>query len=104
VRACVESSERSMAAAGITAGDIDLVVPHQANIRIVEAACERVGLSMDRTVNVLDRTGNTSAASIPLALIDSLDRGRIRDGDLLLLVGFGAGMSWGSVILRWEDA
>jgi 3-oxoacyl-[acyl-carrier-protein] synthase-3 len=85
----------------VTAADIDHVVPHQANIRIVEAACERLGLPMAKTFNVLDRTGNTSAASIPLALVDALDRGRIHDGDLLLLVGFGAGMAWGSVVLRW---
>lgn len=101
VRASVDTSQRAMAAAGVTAADIDHVVPHQANIRIVEAACERLGLPMDKTFNVLERTGNTSAASIPLALIDALDRGRVAEGDLLLLVGFGAGMAWGSVILRW---
>jgi 3-oxoacyl-[acyl-carrier-protein] synthase-3 len=103
VRGSVETATRSMAQAGVTAADIDHVVPHQANIRIVEAACERLGLPMARTLNVLDRTGNTSAASIPLALIDSLDRGRVADGDLLLMVGFGAGMTWGSIVLRWSE-
>jgi 3-oxoacyl-[acyl-carrier-protein] synthase-3 len=102
VRGCVQTAEKSMAAAGITSADIDHVVPHQANVRIVEAACDRLGLPMEKTVNVLDRTGNTSAASIPLAMIDALDRGRIHDGDLLLIVGFGAGMSWGSAVIRWE--
>jgi 3-oxoacyl-[acyl-carrier-protein] synthase-3 len=101
VRASVETAQQSMARAGVTAADIDHVVPHQANIRIVDAACERLGLPMTKTMNVLDRTGNTSAASIPLALIDSLDRGRVHDGDLLLLVGFGAGMTWGSVVVEW---
>jgi 3-oxoacyl-[acyl-carrier-protein] synthase III len=101
VRASVETANRSMAAAGVAAGDIDFVVPHQANIRIVEAACERLGLPMEKTLNVLERTGNTSAASIPLALIDALDQGRVADGDLLLLIGFGAGMSWGSAVVRW---
>jgi 3-oxoacyl-[acyl-carrier-protein] synthase-3 len=102
VRGIVDTVERSMAAAGVTAADIDCVIPHQANIRIVEAACERFGVPMEKTVNVLDRTGNTSAASIPIALTDALDRGRIHDGDLVLFVGFGAGMSWGSVLMRWD--
>ena len=102
VRASVDTSNKSMAAAGVTAADIDHVVPHQANIRIVEAACERLGLPLERTINVLDRTGNTSAASIPLAMIDALDTGRVKDGDLVLVVGFGAGMSWASAVLRWE--
>jgi 3-oxoacyl-[acyl-carrier-protein] synthase III len=87
----------------VTTADIDHVVPHQANIRIVEAACERLGLPMDKTINVLDRTGNTSAASIPLALVHALDHGWVHDGDLLLMVGFGAGMTWGSAVLRWEE-
>jgi 3-oxoacyl-[acyl-carrier-protein] synthase III len=103
VRACVETAQKSMAAAGVTRADIDLVVPHQANIRIVEAVCDRLDFPMDRTLNVLDRTGNTSAASIPLAIVDALDRGRIHDGDLLMLVGFGAGMSWASAVVRWGD-
>jgi 3-oxoacyl-[acyl-carrier-protein] synthase-3 len=103
VRASVETSQRALDAAGVSAADIDHVVPHQANIRIVEAACERLGLPMDKTLNVLERTGNTSAASIPLALIDALDRGRVQDGDLLLMVGFGAGMTWGSAVVRWTE-
>lgn len=101
VRACVETAEKSLAAAGLTRSDIDIVVPHQANVRIVEAVCERLDFPMERTLNVLDRTGNTSAASIPLAMIDALETGRIHDGDLLLLVGFGAGMSWASAVVRW---
>ena len=72
---------------GVTADDIALVVPHQANIRIIEAACQRLGIPMERTATVLDRTGNTSSASIPLALVDALDDGRVQEGDLVLLVG-----------------
>ncbi len=76
-------------------------MPHQANIRIIEAACDRLGIPMDRAAVVLDRTGNTSSASIPLALVDALDEGRVADGDLVLLVGFGAGMTAASAVIRW---
>jgi len=102
VRIMVESATASMSAAGVTADDIALVVPHQANIRIISASCERLGIELDRASIVLDRTGNTSAASIPLALADALDRGRIRQGDLVLFVGFGAGMTAASAVVRWS--
>jgi len=101
VRIMVDSGEKAMAHAGVTADDISLVVPHQANIRIIEAACQRLGIPMDRTATVLQHTGNTSSASIPLALVDALDNGRVQEGDLLLLVGFGAGMTAASAVLRW---
>jgi 3-oxoacyl-[acyl-carrier-protein] synthase-3 len=101
VRIMVDSAEKSMAHAGVTADDLALVVPHQANIRIIEAACKRLGVPMERAATVLHRTGNTSSASIPLALADSLEAGRVKDGDLLLLVGFGAGMTAASAVLRW---
>jgi len=101
VRIMVDSAEKSMKAAGVTADQIALVVPHQANVRIIKAACDRLGIEMGRTSIVLDRTGNTSSASIPLALADALDRGRVHDGDLVLLVGFGAGMTAASTVLRW---
>jgi 3-oxoacyl-[acyl-carrier-protein] synthase-3 len=90
--------------AGVTAEELSLVVPHQANQRIIEAACKRLGVPMERAITVLDRTGNTSSASIPLALVDALDNGRVSDGDLLLLVGFGAGMTAASAVLRWGGA
>jgi 3-oxoacyl-[acyl-carrier-protein] synthase-3 len=93
-----------MAHAGVTADDIALVVPHQANIRIISASCERLGISLDRASIVLDRTGNTSAASVPLALADALDAGRVTDGDLVLFVGFGAGMTSASAVIRWNQA
>ena len=101
VRIMVDSAEKSMRAAGVTSDQLALVVPHQANIRIIEAACKRLGVGMDRTATVLHETGNTSSASIPLALADSLDGGRVQNGDLVLLVGFGAGMTAASAILRW---
>lgn len=101
VRIMVDSATKSMNAAGVTADQVALVVPHQANIRIIEAACERLGIPMERTSTVLHYTGNTSSASIPLALVDALDGGRVHDGDLVLLVGFGAGMTAASAVLRW---
>jgi 3-oxoacyl-[acyl-carrier-protein] synthase III len=101
VRIMVDSAEKSMAHAGVTADDLALVVPHQANMRIIEAACKRLAVPMEKAATVLHRTGNTSSASIPLALADSLEAGRVKDGDLLLLVGFGAGMTAASAILRW---
>ena len=103
VRIMVDSAEKSMTAAGITADQVALVVPHQANRRIIEAACNRLGIPMERASVVLHRTGNTSSASIPLALADALDAGRAHDGDYVLLVGFGAGMTAASAILRWHD-
>jgi 3-oxoacyl-[acyl-carrier-protein] synthase-3 len=76
-------------------------VPHQANIRIIEAACSRLEIGTDKVSTVLHATGNTSSASIPLALVDALEGGRVSPGDLVLLVGFGAGMSWASAVVRW---
>lgn len=101
VRIMVDSATKSMKHAGITADQIAIVIPHQANIRIIEAACNRLGVPMDRTITVLQRTGNTSAASIPLALADALDNDRIKPGDYVLLVGFGAGMTAASALLKW---
>jgi 3-oxoacyl-[acyl-carrier-protein] synthase-3 len=101
VRIMVDSAHKSLALAGMTADDIALVVPHQANIRIIDAACQRLGIPLERTATVLQHTGNTSSASIPLALADALDAGRVHAGDNLLLVGFGAGMTAASAILRW---
>ncbi|MCI0582476.1 MAG: beta-ketoacyl-ACP synthase 3, partial [Chloroflexi bacterium] len=101
VRIMVDSAQKSMHHAGVGADDIALVVPHQANIRIIQAACDRLGIPMERAASVLHYTGNTSSASIPLALADALEAGRVKDGDLVLLVGFGAGMTAASAILRW---
>ena len=101
VRIMVDSAEKSMKHAGVTADDIKLVVPHQANIRIIEAACNRLGIPMERAVSTIHRTGNTSSGSIPIALAEALDAGRVAAGDLVLLVGFGAGMTAASAVLRW---
>ena len=101
VRIMVDSAQKTMAAAGVEADDIALVVPHQANVRIIEAACSRLGVPMDRAAMVLDRTGNTSSASIPLALVDAIEHERVEQGDLVLLVGFGAGMTAASALIRW---
>lgn len=101
VRIMVDSGQKSMRHAGVTADDIALIVPHQANTRIIQAACDRLGVGIERASVVLERTGNTSSASIPLALVDAIDKGRLDDGDLVLLVGFGAGMTAASAILRW---
>ncbi len=103
VRVMVASAKKAMERAGVTADDITLVVPHQANIRIIESAWQKLGFTLDQTAIVLPSTGNTSAASIPLALADALDHGRAKEGDLVLLVGFGAGMTWASAVLRWSD-
>jgi 3-oxoacyl-[acyl-carrier-protein] synthase-3 len=101
VRVMVDSSKRSLAQAGLTAADVDLVVPHQANTRIIESACSKLGIPMEKAAIVLPWTGNTSSASIPLALVDAIEHGRVSDGDVVLLVGFGAGMTSASAVLRW---
>jgi 3-oxoacyl-[acyl-carrier-protein] synthase-3 len=100
----VDSATKSMKLAGVTADDIALVVPHQANTRIISAAVDRLGLSLDQTALVHDSTGNTSSGSVPLALADALDAGRVEDGDLVLFVGFGAGMTAASAIIRWSPS
>jgi 3-oxoacyl-[acyl-carrier-protein] synthase-3 len=101
VRVVVDSARKTLDAAGLTADAVDHLVPHQANQRIMDAASRRLGIPDEKVVSVLARTGNTSSASIPLALADAADNGRLADGDLVLLVGFGAGMSVGSALLRW---
>jgi len=103
VRVMVDSAERSLERAGVRSDEVTLVVPHQANIRIIEAAMQRLDIPMQRCATVLDMTGNTSSASIPLALADALERGQVDHDDLVLLVGFGAGMSWASAVLRWDE-
>jgi 3-oxoacyl-[acyl-carrier-protein] synthase-3 len=103
VRVMVDSSQRTLEQAKVRADEVKLVVPHQANIRIIQAACDRLGVDRDRAALVLDRTGNTSSASIPLALVDAIEQGRLEDDDFVLLAGFGAGMTWGSALLRWRE-
>ena len=102
VRIMVDSAQKSMAAAGVTTEDISIVVPHQANIRIISAACDRLGISMDKASISIHETGNTSSASIPLALFGDFGQVKPKDGDIVLLVGFGAGMTAASAIRRWN--
>ena len=97
-----KAATTAMERAGTSIDDIALVVPHQANIRIIDTALKRLGIPREKAALVLQRTGNTSAASIPLALVDALDAGRVAPGDLLLLVGFGAGMTSAAAVLRWN--
>ena len=101
VKVIQQSAKATMEQAGVTAEDLDLIVPHQANIRIVESAWKKLGFSMDKTAMVLERTGNTSAASIPLALDDAIANDRVKPGSLVLFLGFGAGMTWASALVRW---
>ena len=102
VRAVVRSVEAALATANLQPSDIALVVPHQANYRIVDAVAARMGLDDLQVVTILDRTGNTSAGSIPMAFADAADAGRLSPGDLVLFAGFGAGMSWGTAIVRYQ--
>ena len=102
VRIMVDSAQKSLSNAGMTIEDIALIVPHQANTRIIKAACERLGAPLEKTAIVLHRTGNTSSASIQLALFDAVDAGRLQRGDLVMMVGFGAGMTAASSIIRWN--
>lgn len=99
-----ESTRRALAAAGLQAADLDLLVPHQANTRIIDAAAKRMQLDDAHVFNNVERYGNTSAASIPLALVEARDSGRLKPGDTIALVGFGAGLSWASCVLRWGGA
>ena len=101
-RILVESSQRLLDEAGLTIDDVDLLVAHQANERILDHASERMGIAREKVVMNLDRLGNTSSASIPLALAEAVDTGMVKEGALVMMVGFGAGLTWGSVLVRWE--
>ncbi len=93
--------EDAFKATGFTAEDIDWFVPHQANVRIIDASARKLGIPLDKVVRTVDRHGNTSAASIPLALSVAAHDGRIKKGDLLLLEAMGGGFTWGAVLVRW---
>ncbi len=101
VRGIADSVERALAASGVSADDVALVVPHQANARIIDAAARRLGIDTDRVVlNIADH-GNTAAASVPMALNDALDAGRIVPGDVVVMTAFGGGVTWASAVFRW---
>jgi 3-oxoacyl-[acyl-carrier-protein] synthase-3 len=101
VLAMAEATDEALRRACVSADQIDLFVPHQANYRIIEATAKHAGISMDKVMVNLDKYGNTSAASIPIALEQALEEGRIGKGSLLLFVAFGAGFTWGSAVVRW---
>ncbi|EEK57658.1 3-oxoacyl-[acyl-carrier-protein] synthase 3 [Bacillus cereus BGSC 6E1] len=101
VRQLGDSCLRVLDKAGLTKEDVDFLVPHQANIRIMESARERLHLPQEKMSMTIEKFGNTSASSIPIAMVEELQNGRIQDGDLIILVGFGGGLTWGAVALRW---
>jgi 3-oxoacyl-[acyl-carrier-protein] synthase-3 len=91
----------TLAANGLEKSDIDWLVPHQANIRILQSTAKKLGMSMDRVVTTVDKHGNTSAASIPLALDVAVRDGRIKRGETILMEAFGGGFTWGSVLMKY---
>ncbi len=101
VRSLEEVSRRVIEQAGVQPGDIDLFIPHQANLRITEAVRERLGVPAEKVYSNINRVGNTSSASIPICLDECVRSGRIKKGDLVLMSAFGAGVTWGSVLVRW---
>jgi 3-oxoacyl-[acyl-carrier-protein] synthase-3 len=101
VRSLTELSREVLDAAGIDTGDVDLFIPHQANMRIIQAVGNRLGLSDQQVFTNVSRVGNTSAASIPLAMVDARDQGRLKPGDLLLTSAFGGGLTWASSLIRF---
>jgi 3-oxoacyl-[acyl-carrier-protein] synthase-3 len=102
VRVMNSATENVLEKAGLNKDDIDLLVPHQANLRIIDSAIKRFGLSEEKVVVNLDRYGNMSSASIPVALDEAVQEGRLKDGDNVVLVGFGGGLTWGATLLRWN--
>lgn len=103
VRVMASSCEKVLAEAGVASDQVACFIPHQANVRIIEAVAAQLGLAMDRFPLNLECFGNTSAASIPLALEQAWREGKIRHGDLVLMVAFGAGLTWGATLLRWHE-
>ncbi len=101
-RIMVSSAKKLLEECGASVDDVDLYVPHQANKRIIDHAARNLGLPPEKVFVNIDRYGNTSAASVPIALAEAADAGRLQRGDLVLLSGFGAGMSWASALVRWD--
>ena len=101
VRVLGDSGNEVLKKSNLKSDDVDWLIPHQANIRIIEAAAQRFGISMEKTVINLDRYGNTSAGTVPIALHEAVNDGRVKDGQQLLLVAFGGGLSWAACTLKW---
>jgi len=102
VNKMVETSKNVLAAAGYTTADVDWIIPHQANLRIIEAAAKRLDVPREKIVVNIERYGNTSSATIPIALSETIERGDLHDGDLIVFTGFGGGLSWGAIAWRWS--
>jgi 3-oxoacyl-[acyl-carrier-protein] synthase-3 len=102
-RVLVTSAEKLLDECGLTPDDVDVYVPHQANVRIIDYAAKKLGIPQERVVVNVDRYGNTSSGSIPLALADAVADGRIRPGELVLMTGMGAGLTWGSGLIEWTE-
>ncbi len=100
-RVLVSSAEKLLDTCGVAVEDVDVYIPHQANVRIIEYAVEKLGIPPERVVVNVDRYGNTSSGSIPLALADAIEEGRVKKGDLVLMTGMGAGLTWGSGLMEW---
>ena len=96
-----DACQRVLEESGLTAADVDLFVPHQANIRIIQSAADRLGLPEEKVFKNIEWYGNTSAGSIPLGLYEAEKMGRLKKGDLVLTVGFGAGLVWGANLIRF---
>ena len=101
VRRFPEAIGEALAANGLSAADLSLLIPHQANLRITQAVGSALKLPEEKVYSNIERYGNTTAASIPIALDECLEQGRIRDGDLVCLVAFGSGFTWGATLIRW---
>jgi len=101
VRQMGETAENVIRKAGLQKEDVDFLIPHQANIRIMEASRQRLGLPIEKMSKTIHKYGNTSAASIPISLVDDLAEGRVKDDDVLVLVGFGGGLTWGALCIKW---
>jgi 3-oxoacyl-[acyl-carrier-protein] synthase-3 len=101
VKTLEESAREALKANGLTVADLDVYVPHQANARIIKAVAARLELPMDKVVLNVDRYGNTSAASIPIALDEAVRAGRIKQGHLVMMAAFGSGLTWATSIARW---
>ncbi|MCG1020098.1 beta-ketoacyl-ACP synthase III [Sutcliffiella horikoshii] len=101
VRQMGESAVNVLEKAGLSKEDVDFLIPHQANIRIMEAARERLGLPLEKMSMTVQKYGNTSAASIPISIVEELENGKIHDDDLVVMVGFGGGLTWGAIAIRW---
>ena len=103
VRGMTDASDRVMKQCGVIAADVDLVVPHQANLRIIEAVAKHAEIPMEKVMLTVQRYGNMSAATVPVALVEALREGKVKPGSLLLMPGFGGGLTFGSLLVRWGD-